>query len=182
MIANTTKLNTPGAKLANLAGVHALTDVTGFGLLGHLLELCRGAKLAAEVSMAQVPLLCRASEALAEQGFVTGASGRNWACYGQDVVLDGVNDVKKNAVDRPSDQRGLPGCLLADAVRCGPVDLPRRGLRARGRDRTPGQRASPKCAWWAEAAESTPTQRRFRRACPIIAPRRERRGSRPPRQ
>ena len=115
MIASTTRLNTPGVKLADLAGVHALTDVTGFGLLGHLLELCRGAKLAAEVKMAQVPLL-PGVEALAGQGFVTGASGRNWAGYGKDVVLDGIGDVCKALLTDPQTSGGLlVACAPASA-------------------------------------------------------------------
>ena len=87
MIDNATKLNKPGKPLAELAGVHALTDVTGFGLLGHTLELARGAKLNAHIHMSQVPLLPRV-QALAEAGYVTGASGRNWDGYGHEVTLD----------------------------------------------------------------------------------------------
>jgi selenide,water dikinase len=86
MIANTTKLNKPGKALSELAGVHALTDVTGFGLLGHLLEICRGAGLTAQLNMAQVPLL-PGVEQLAHDGYFTGASGRNWDAYGKDVQL-----------------------------------------------------------------------------------------------
>ena len=86
MIANTTKLNKPGQALAAMQGVHALTDVTGFGLLGHLLELARGAGLAAELEMADIPLLPGVLQ-LAHDGFFTGASGRNWQAYGKDVVL-----------------------------------------------------------------------------------------------
>jgi selenide,water dikinase len=86
MIANTTKLNTPGPDLAVLPGVHAITDVTGFGLAGHGLEMARGAKCEVEIDWAAVPLLAGV-RALAAQGFVTGASGRNWAGYGADVVL-----------------------------------------------------------------------------------------------
>ncbi|MEH6434384.1 selenide, water dikinase SelD [Massilia sp. DD77] len=86
MIANTTKLNKPGRLLADMPGVHALTDVTGFGLLGHLLELARGARLAASLEMAQVPLLPGVLQ-LAHDGFFTGASGRNWDAYGKDVDL-----------------------------------------------------------------------------------------------
>ncbi len=87
MIDNATKLNKPGKPLAELAGVHALTDVTGFGLLGHTLELARGAKLNAHIHMPKVPLLPRV-QALAEAGYVTGASGRNWEGYGHEVSLD----------------------------------------------------------------------------------------------
>ncbi len=86
MIATTTKLNTPGPDLAALPGVHALTDVTGFGLAGHALELARGAGCTVELDWRAVPLL-EGVRALAARGFVTGASGRNWAGYGHDVAL-----------------------------------------------------------------------------------------------
>ena len=86
MIATTTKLNTPGPDLAALPGVHALTDVTGFGLAGHALELARGAGCTVELDWRAVPLLAGV-RALASRGFVTGASGRNWAGYGHDVAL-----------------------------------------------------------------------------------------------
>jgi selenide, water dikinase len=86
MIASTTQLNTPGPDLAELPGVHALTDVTGFGLAGHALEMARGAGCDLQLDWHSVPLLPGA-KALAAQGFVTGASGRNWAGYGADVQL-----------------------------------------------------------------------------------------------
>jgi selenide,water dikinase len=86
MIANTTKLNKPGRLLSDMQGVHALTDVTGFGLLGHLLELARGAKLEARLEMGKIPLL-PGVEQLAHDGFFTGASGRNWDAYGHEVEL-----------------------------------------------------------------------------------------------
>jgi len=86
MIETTTRLNTPGPELAALPGVHALTDVTGFGLAGHALELARGAKATVVLDWARVPLL-PGVRALAADGFVTGASGRNWAGYGQEVAL-----------------------------------------------------------------------------------------------
>ncbi len=86
MIANTTKLNTPGPELAELKGVHALTDVTGFGLAGHGLELAKGAHCQATIDWASVPLLGGVRD-LAAQGFVTGASARNWDGYGQDIAL-----------------------------------------------------------------------------------------------
>jgi hypothetical protein len=85
MIANTTKLNTPGPELAELSGVHALTDVTGFGLRA-ILEIARGAKLTAHINWADVPLLPKVS-ALIKDGNVTGASGRNWEGYGQKLAL-----------------------------------------------------------------------------------------------
>jgi selenide,water dikinase len=86
MVAYTTKLNTPGADLAALEGVHAMTDVTGFGLAGHALEIARGAKAHAVIDWPKVPLI-GGVRALATQGFVTGASNRNWAGYGEEVAL-----------------------------------------------------------------------------------------------
>lgn len=84
MLASTTKLNTIGAELAAHAGVHALTDVTGNGLCGHLLEICRGSRLAAEIAWEALPVLPNAKR-YAEAGFNTGAAGRNWASYGDAV-------------------------------------------------------------------------------------------------
>jgi len=86
MIASTTQLNTPGPDLAALPGVHAMTDVTGFGLAGHALEIARGAKATVAIDWAAVPLL-PGVRALAAAGCVTGASGRNWAGYGAEVSL-----------------------------------------------------------------------------------------------
>jgi selenide,water dikinase len=86
MIATTTQLNTPGPDLAALPGVHALTDVTGFGIAGHALEMARGARCHIEIDWPAVPLLAGV-RTLAEQGFVTGASARNWAGYGAEVSL-----------------------------------------------------------------------------------------------
>ena len=86
MIAVTTQLNKPGIELAKLDGVHALTDITGFGLAGHGLELARGAKLKMHIDLANIPLLPGVLE-LAEAGVVTGASERNWASYGAEIAL-----------------------------------------------------------------------------------------------
>ena len=86
MIAATTKLNTAGPDLAALPGVHAMTDVTGFGLAGHALEMARGAGARVRIDWGAVPLL-EGARALAEGGFVTGASDRNWAGYGAAVAL-----------------------------------------------------------------------------------------------
>jgi selenide,water dikinase len=86
LVHQTTLLNKPGAQFAELPGVHAITDVTGFGLAGHALELARGAGLEAVVEWSRVPLL-EGVAAMAAEGFVTGASGRNWAGYGAEVTL-----------------------------------------------------------------------------------------------
>ncbi len=116
MIASTTRLNTPGRSLADLEGVHALTDITGFGLLGHTLEIARGARLTARLSMKDVPLIPGVAE-LAAQGFVTGASGRNWAGYGKDVRLGaGITEVQKALLTDPQTSGGLLVTCRADAV------------------------------------------------------------------
>jgi selenide,water dikinase len=86
MIRYTTQLNRPGITLAALDGVHALTDVTGFGLGGHALELARGANAQVTIDWANVPLV-DGVHAMAAQGFVTGASGRNWESYGSEIHL-----------------------------------------------------------------------------------------------
>lgn len=87
MIASTTQLNTPGPRLAAIDGVHAVTDVTGFGLAGHLLEMCRGSGLQARVRFGDLPVIDEAV-AFARDGVATGASRRNWAGYGAEVSLD----------------------------------------------------------------------------------------------
>jgi selenide,water dikinase len=116
MIASTTQLNTPGAELAALDGVHALTDVTGFGLAGHALELARGSGCAVCLDWARVPLLPGVRE-LASRGFVTGASGRNWAGYGGDVSLPaGFADEDRALLTDPQTSGGLLVSCAPDAV------------------------------------------------------------------
>ncbi len=116
MIGSTTKLNTPGKALADIAGVHALTDVTGFGLLGHAREMALGANLCARIDVQQVPFL-PGVEALAAQGYMTGASGRNWAGYGQDVQLAaGVTPVQQALLTDPQTSGGLLVACAPDAV------------------------------------------------------------------
>ena len=110
MIAVTTKLNTPGPDLAVLDGVHALTDVTGFGLAGHALELARGARCEVQIDWRAVPLLSGV-RALAQQGFVTGASGRNWAGYGTDVTLPAAFAAEDRAL--AADPQTSGGLLLS---------------------------------------------------------------------
>ena len=116
MIANTTKLNTPGPELAALDGVHALTDVTGFGLAGHALELARGAKCSVRIDWAEVPLLPGVRE-LAAQGMVTGASGRNWAGYGADIQLPpGFAPQDQALLSDPQTSGGLLVSCAPDAL------------------------------------------------------------------
>src|SRR2546426_2253239 len=84
MLATTTQLNTVGHRLAETAGVHAMTDVTGFGLLGHLAEICRGSRLRARVAFESLPVL-PAALSLAQQGYNTRGARRNSASYGHDA-------------------------------------------------------------------------------------------------
>ena len=116
LIDTTTKLNTPGIALAQLDGVHALTDITGFGLAGHTLELARGAKLTAVIEWSKVPLL-DGVEAMAAEGFVTGASGRNWIGYGAEVELaDALPATAQDLLSDPQTSGGLLVSCAADAV------------------------------------------------------------------
>jgi selenide, water dikinase len=107
MIEITTQLNKPGTQLAAMPGVHALTDITGFGLLGHLLEICRGSGLTAEIDYSRIPLLPLANQ-LAQEGFITGASDRNWLAYGEDVGLPGsMADWQRKLLADPQTSGGL---------------------------------------------------------------------------
>lgn len=108
MIASTTQLNTPGQALGCLAGVHAMTDVTGFGLLGHLLEVCEASGVAAVIDYAALPVLPQAL-AYAEQGCVTGASARNWTSSEKRVLLPKKNfgDLDRALLTDPQTSGGL---------------------------------------------------------------------------
>ena len=107
MIRHTTKLNTPGTRLSKMDGVHALTDVTGFGLAGHLLEICRGSKLSATLRFADLPLIAEAV-GFVKEGISTGASTRNWGGYGQDVTLaEGVDEWRQKLLTDPQTSGGL---------------------------------------------------------------------------
>jgi selenide,water dikinase len=114
MLASTTQLNTPGVALAEMEEVHALTDVTGFGLAGHLLEICRGSGLCAEVEFDSLPFIPEALE-WARSGVATGASERNWQSYGRDVALRaGAPEWVRKLVTDPQTSGGL---LVACASR-----------------------------------------------------------------
>ena len=116
MIACTTQLNTPGPALAVLAGVHAITDVTGFGLAGHVLEMARGSNTTAMLEMGQIPLIEGVRD-LASAGFVTGASGRNWAAYGVEIALaKNLGAVDKDLLSDPQTSGGLLVACAPDSV------------------------------------------------------------------
>ena len=107
MIAATTKLNTPGTQLGKLGAVHALTDVTGFGLLGHLLEIAKGSNVAAKLDWKSIPILPQAL-GFAEEGIATGASARNWTGYGNRVKLAAsIGEAQKALLTDPQTSGGL---------------------------------------------------------------------------
>jgi selenide,water dikinase len=116
MLRHTTQLNRVGIALGGLSGVHAMTDVTGFGLAGHLLEVCRGSGLAAQVALADLPLIEEA-RGFARQGVVTGASGRNWAAYGAEVAWpEGAEAGLQALVSDPQTSGGLLVSCAPEAV------------------------------------------------------------------
>ena len=116
MVTSTTLLNRAGADLAEDGAVHALTDVTGFGILGHGLEVARGSGARVVIDRAALPLLTRAAE-LAQAGFVTGASTRNWAAYGAEVTLpDGTPDWQRHLLTDPQTSGGLLVAVSPEAA------------------------------------------------------------------
>jgi selenide,water dikinase len=115
MVATATRLNTPGPDLARMPGVHAMTDVTGFGLAGHALEMARGAGATVRLSLAQVPLLARARE-LVGAGHVTGASGRNWSSYGASVTGRTPDALERALITDPQTSGGLLVACAPEAV------------------------------------------------------------------
>ncbi len=110
MIDVATRLNTPGIALGMLPDVHALTDITGFGLAGHLLEVCRGSGKSATIDFGAVPLLSGAAE-LAVAGMITGASSRNWAGYGDAIHID--SSLPRVVQDILSDPQTSGGLLVS---------------------------------------------------------------------
>jgi len=107
MIASTTQLNRPGARLGGMRGVHAMTDVTGFGLLGHALEIARASGLSVQLNPTDLPWLPGVQQ-LAAQGVITGASGRNWVSYGESIELaPTVDDTLRALLCDPQTSGGL---------------------------------------------------------------------------
>ncbi len=85
------QLNKIGQQLAQLEGVKAMTDVTGFGLLGHLVEMCEGSKLSAEIDLSKIPVLPKVNDYL-KQGCIPGGTHRNWSSYGDKIQLKNEDD------------------------------------------------------------------------------------------
>lgn len=115
LIATTTQLNKIGTELARMESVHALTDVTGFGFLGHMLEICQASGVGAQVQADAVPLLPQ-TRALARGGHVTGASGRNWASYGEHIQLAShVDELTRALLCDPQTSGGLMAACAPEA-------------------------------------------------------------------
>jgi selenide,water dikinase len=131
LIASTTQLNAFGMTLGAVDGVHAVTDVTGFGLLGHALEMARGAGLAAEIG--SDPPLLAGVEALVRGGVRTGASDRNWQSYGASVRLaEGVEAWRRDLLCDPQTSGGLLIAVTPDRARAVTDLAHRAGLAAAG--------------------------------------------------
>ncbi len=128
MIESTTRLNTPGVALAEMRQVHALTDVTGFGLAGHLLEICRGSGLSASVGLDGLPVIPEALEWL-KQGVATGASDRNWQGYGKEVDLPaGSPEWQRKLVTDPQTSGGLLVACAPEAEQAVLAEFSKRGF------------------------------------------------------
>jgi selenide,water dikinase len=116
LVDSTTRLNAVGAELAAITHVHAMTDVTGFGLLGHGLEVCRGSKLSAHIKFDALPLLDGIAE-LARVPYRTGAATRNWASYGEEVKLaDDAPEWQRDVLCDPQTSGGLLIAVAPDGV------------------------------------------------------------------
>ena len=102
-------LNRPGSRFGRLAGVQAMTDVTGFGLLGHLVEMADGSGVSARVEFAKVPRLPGVEHYLAE-GCVPGGTGRNFDSYGQRIA-----PLDQDRIDLLCDPQTSGGLLVAVA-------------------------------------------------------------------
>ncbi|MFK8251003.1 selenide, water dikinase SelD [Ancylobacter terrae] len=127
MVGSMTKLNRVGADLAREGAVHAMTDVTGFGILGHALEVARGSGAGIAIEAGALPLLAEAA-ALAQRGFITGASHRNWASYGEAIDLpEGLSEWQRHLLTDPQTSGGLlVSCAVGEAERI------RQGILAAG--------------------------------------------------
>lgn len=116
LVDSTTRLNTVGQDLGKVPEVHALTDVTGFGLLGHALEICRGSSLCADIRFDAVPLL-EGVAGLAQALHRTGATGRNWTSYGGDVALAAeLTDWQRDLLCDPQTSGGLLAAVAPEAA------------------------------------------------------------------
>ncbi|MBC7418175.1 MAG: selenide, water dikinase SelD, partial [Pedobacter sp.] len=105
------KLNSIGEVIGKLDYVKAMTDVTGFGLLGHLSEMCEGSNLRAEINFERVPKLAVVDEYL-EQNSIPGGTNRNWASYGHKIGA--ITDRQKHLLADPQTSGGLLVAVLPE--------------------------------------------------------------------
>jgi selenide,water dikinase len=116
LVDSATRLNATGHALATVAQVHAMTDVTGFGLLGHGLEMCRGSGVRARIRFDLLPLLDGVAD-LARVPYRTGAAGRNWESFGEEVTLaPGMADWKRDLMCDPQTSGGLLVAVAPDGA------------------------------------------------------------------
>ncbi len=106
------RLNSIGVEIATIPGVTAMTDVTGFGLLGHLLEICQGSNVAASIRFEQVPLLPNVEEYLA-MGCSPGGAKRNFDSYGEHIAP--MPDKQRQILCDPQTSGGLLVAVSDDA-------------------------------------------------------------------
>ncbi len=107
------QLNSPGYELAKIAGVKAMTDVTGFGLLGHLSEMCEGSNLSAQIDFDKIPHLPMLAGYL-EQNCIPGGTLRNWESCGHKISLK--KEEYKNTLCDPQTSGGLLLAISPEAV------------------------------------------------------------------
>ena len=116
LIASTTQLNTIGTSLSAISGVHSVTDVTGFGLLGHALEMARGSDLSISIEAGAAPLH-PGVQSLAKDGVRTGAATRNWESYENAIALtDEIEPWRRDILCDPQTSGGLLIAVAADAA------------------------------------------------------------------
>lgn len=107
------RLNTIGQKLGEIPGVTALTDVTGFGLLGHLIEVCEGSNVSAKIRFSQVPIIDTIEIYLKEK-CVPGGTNRNFDSYGHKA--NQLTEKQKNILCDPQTSGGLLVAVAPDAI------------------------------------------------------------------
>jgi selenide, water dikinase len=126
------QLNKVGEQLATIPGVHAMTDVTGFGLLGHLCEMAEGSNLSAEIALGQVPQIIDNLQAYIDQKSIPGGTHRNWDSYGEKIAFAQhihPNNAKALLAD-PQTSGGLLAAVAPEAVTTVQAILETAGLAA----------------------------------------------------
>jgi selenide,water dikinase len=130
MVTSTTTLNAVGKDLADVGRVHAVTDITGFGLLGHTLEMARGSGVRIALRWSDIPQLDGAW-ALAQADLRTGAAVRNWASYGAEVQISpSLPDAARDLLCDPQTSGGLLISVAAEDAQAVLSHVRRAGFEA----------------------------------------------------